>query len=733
MDRPVAFDFIARDKNYSSGLQRMERHTVRFGATVGRIGGVGLRAFGGLGLAIGGVAAAGATLGIKTAANLETAQIAFKHLTGSAAAGKKTMAELIRFAAVTPFELPGVQTAAVQLLGAGENAKKLIPDLTAIGDAASTAANPADAFGRTVLALSQAMNLGKLQGQDLLQITEAGIPIWQELAKATGKPVPVLQKLSSQGKLLTADVLPKLFVQLHKDYGGAMEEQSRTLTGVWSTFKDTVSQSLAQVMTPLADMLKKTLPEAGKVIGDFVNDKLIPAMKTLKKWWDDNKDAVSALASILGDVFTTSASDADVSVGDLSKSLGGLAGILDRIMWAALQTTKDFIQLARFVGNLELRILDLVAAAGHALKAIGFFDPTARKAGQAMIDWAGDMKDKTRVQLGHLAEDSRRTQAQIDKMHDKTIDIKGRDLVGPVARRIKRELASMTGVLPGQVLKVDVRTGRSAAGGLILGPGGPTADKAGVFALSNREFVQPAVATDYYGVPFMEAIRKRQLPRMAAGGVVDEVSALPALRSRMLAFGRQQLAAIPSLGGGAGSALAMKVAQWTVAALHRSMGEVAGWFRRLMFESGGNPRAINRSDSNWFAGHPSIGIAQVIRGTFAANAGRYRGVGPFAYGVSMNPFANSYAGGHYAIGRYGSLAAVDPRVRPIGYDRGGFLPPGLSLAYNGTGRPERVGGGITVHVHVAGSVIAEHDLADTVQKALLAKQHRLGGISLGLS
>ena len=30
------------------------------------------------------------------------------------------------------------------------------------------------------------------------------------------------------------------------------------------------------------------------------------------------------------------------------------------------------------------------------------------------------------------------------------------------------------------------------------------------------------------------------------------------------------------------------------------------------------------------------------------------------------------------------------------YDNGGMLPPGLSLAYNGTGRGERVGAGATV-------------------------------------
>lgn len=59
-----------------------------------------------------------------------------------------------------------------------------------------------------------------------------------------------------------------------------------------------------------------------------------------------------------------------------------------------------------------------------------------------------------------------------------------------------------------------------AGGGLIYGPGGPRDDRAGLFALSNKEFVQPARATEYYGVDFMEAIRQLRFPRMANGGLV---------------------------------------------------------------------------------------------------------------------------------------------------------------------------------------------------------------------
>jgi SLT domain-containing protein len=165
---------------------------------------------------------------------------------------------------------------------------------------------------------------------------------------------------------------------------------------------------------------------------------------------------------------------------------------------------------------------------------------------------------------------------------------------------------------------------------------------------------------------------------------IDETRRIGISEGRVAAAVIRQLFNVPGSRGAVD-----QVAKWTAAILGRA-GEWAAWARRIMFESGGNWSAVNRTDSNWRAGHPSVGGAQVIRGTFAANAGRFRNVGPFLYGVSINPYANSYAGGHYAIGRYGSLAAVDPLHRAMGYDQGGWLPPGR-LALNTTGRPEALG------------------------------------------
>ncbi|MFC8099439.1 transglycosylase SLT domain-containing protein [Streptomyces sp. NPDC057363] len=75
---------------------------------------------------------------------------------------------------------------------------------------------------------------------------------------------------------------------------------------------------------------------------------------------------------------------------------------------------------------------------------------------------------------------------------------------------------------------------------------------------------------------------------------------------------------------------------------------------RIGVESGGDPNIVNKWDSNWQAGYPSVGLMQVIGPTFQRWAGMFRKTGPFLYGTSVNPLANIYAGLNYARNRYGS-------------------------------------------------------------------------------
>jgi len=95
-----------------------------------------------------------------------------------------------------------------------------------------------------------------------------------------------------------------------------------------------------------------------------------------------------------------------------------------------------------------------------------------------------------------------------------------------------------------------------------------------------------------------------------------------------------------------------------VLAVLKALGQPAGdlgiVLSQMSTESGGNPDVVNKTDSNWAAGTPSVGLMQVIGPTFQAYAGPFRNTGPFEYGTSVNPEANIYAGLNYALHTYGA-------------------------------------------------------------------------------
>ena len=100
-----------------------------------------------------------------------------------------------------------------------------------------------------VLALGQAWAKQKLQGEEILQLVERGVPVWDLLQKATGKNVDELQKLSSAGKL-GRDVIAGLYQELGKANTGAAERGLSSLSGLmqqvsarWTAFLQKVSDN----------------------------------------------------------------------------------------------------------------------------------------------------------------------------------------------------------------------------------------------------------------------------------------------------------------------------------------------------------------------------------------------------------------------------------------------------------------------------------------------------------
>jgi tape measure domain-containing protein len=260
----LRFDFLARNQ-FSPTADKVGKEVDGLGSRVSRFGKFAGTALVGVGVAMSGMAVAGVSLGVKTAASLEQAQIGFASLLHSGTQAQVFLKGLTAFAAATPFTLNGLIDSSRTLIGVGVSAKSTMQILQNFGDASSAVGLSQDSFQRIMVATSQAIGAGRFQTADLNQIMNNGLPIWHILAEATGKTTIQLRDMASKGKLLAADVLPELQMQMHKDYGGAMMKQSETLNGLWSTFTDTLSLGLAKAITPMIPALKVGLAGASTV------------------------------------------------------------------------------------------------------------------------------------------------------------------------------------------------------------------------------------------------------------------------------------------------------------------------------------------------------------------------------------------------------------------------------------------------------------------------------------
>lgn len=224
-------------------------------------------------VAIGGIGAALAAAGVKAieaAGKLQNVQTAFTNMLGSAQKAAAFTKDLQAFAAATPFEFNQVTSAAQKFLAFGFTAEQVIPTLTAVGDAAAGVGLGAEGINRVTLALGQIAAKSKVQSDEMLQLTEAGIPAWQMLADKIGVSVPEAMDMVTKGMVDAQTGISALVTGMSQKFGGMMEQQSKTIQGTWSTMMDGLEQTAGQVGLRLAESLNVT--GLFQSIGDGLNN-----------------------------------------------------------------------------------------------------------------------------------------------------------------------------------------------------------------------------------------------------------------------------------------------------------------------------------------------------------------------------------------------------------------------------------------------------------------------------
>jgi len=326
--------------------------------------------------------------GIETAAGMETAQIGFDTMLGSAQKAQSFLSDLQKFAAETPFEFPELQTAASSLVSIGIDADKVIPIMTTLGNVTSGMGTGSEGIKRATVAIQQMNAAQKISAEDLNQLRDAGIPVYDLLSGALGKTTQEIADMVQKGQL-GKDALDAMMGALESGAGlerfsGLMDKQSQSLTGMLSTFNDTTQMGLANAVQPIIPQLKEAL---GGLSG-WLTDTVFPAVTTGIGW------AVNAARGLYdlfvnGD-FTGALRDA-FGMEEDSAAVGFLFGIRD----AVIATKNAFVDVVAWVqANQEwlapvtISILALVAGwkAYQTALTVGKAVVNGYKAAQAALN-----------------------------------------------------------------------------------------------------------------------------------------------------------------------------------------------------------------------------------------------------------------------------------------------------------------------------------------------------------
>lgn len=202
----------------------------------------------------------------------------FNVLLGSEEKGKKLFEDIKEFGATTPMNLGELASSAKMMLGFGIKVKDIMPNLRALGDVAM---GDSGKFMSLSLAFSQASATGKLMGQDLLQMVNAGFNPLETMAKTTGKTIKQLKEEMSAGKI-SADMLRKAFMDATSEggkYAGMLNEQSKTIAGARSNLEDSFDHMF-------------------NAIGEMIEDKYIDVIHFIESLVQNYKEVAKVLAEL---------------------------------------------------------------------------------------------------------------------------------------------------------------------------------------------------------------------------------------------------------------------------------------------------------------------------------------------------------------------------------------------------------------------------------------------------
>lgn len=289
---------------------------------------------------------------LKASSDFEQAQVAFGVMLGDAEKASRLVNQLQDMANVTPFETQDLLDASRVLLNFGIQLEDLLPDLQMLGDISG---GNREKMRSMTLAFAQMSSAGRLMGQDMLQMVNAGFNPLQQISEETGKSMAVLKKEMEEGKI-SVDMVQQAFKNATAEGGrfhGMMEQQSQTLEGVTSTMSDAYTLMTRSISDMALPAIKEQIVETTKLI-----EKITENINAFKEWASVNQSTVYGLKNA-----SIAIAALAVAIPLTSKAVTGLILAYRNLGVVTASTTAYHLAFANLLkGNAALALVQYRAA-----------------------------------------------------------------------------------------------------------------------------------------------------------------------------------------------------------------------------------------------------------------------------------------------------------------------------------------------------------------------------------
>ena len=275
-------------------------------------------------------------------------------LRGDVEKAKALYAQLSDYGVKTPYDKAGLIEAQKTMMSFGLSSEFAFGKLKNIGDIAMGDAQKMQSLS---LAFAQATSAGKLQGQDLMQMINAGFNPLQVISERTGESMAQLKERMSKGGISAQELAQAFEWATDKQglfYQGA-EKAGQTLSGKFNKMMDSITElalkvyeAISPVLSPLVDLAAVIFSSVGGGIGWLIEK------------FQEGNPIIWGIAGAIG-IFTTALI--------LHNTYTAIATAWqNRLTWAVIKTNLAF--LANPITWIIVGIIALIAIIAYCIVGV---------------------------------------------------------------------------------------------------------------------------------------------------------------------------------------------------------------------------------------------------------------------------------------------------------------------------------------------------------------------------